>query len=211
MAPGQGEGAVAGVAWRYSPSVAACHPTTGSDLPACWPGYIQLVQEATMGQGIRLTMPNNSSLSRGCSTPPTRLEPILIAGAGIGGLATALGLARNGFDVVVLERAAVAGGDRRRYPAWSERLSRVRLAGRRRCRPGHGGLRGQAASDGRDDGGGHLLDRPGSRFGNVSGTHTRWCIAATCTAFFSVPAWIIRNHHPHRMHWSRATIRRRCA
>ena len=39
----------------------------------------------------------------------TRTRPILVAGAGIGGLATALGLARNGFDVVVLERASVLG------------------------------------------------------------------------------------------------------
>jgi len=39
----------------------------------------------------------------------TDANPILVAGAGIGGLATALGLARNGFDVVVLERAPVLG------------------------------------------------------------------------------------------------------
>jgi 2-polyprenyl-6-methoxyphenol hydroxylase-like FAD-dependent oxidoreductase len=39
----------------------------------------------------------------------TRAQPILIAGAGIGGLTAALGLARNGFDVVVLERAAALG------------------------------------------------------------------------------------------------------
>jgi 2-polyprenyl-6-methoxyphenol hydroxylase-like FAD-dependent oxidoreductase len=39
----------------------------------------------------------------------TRAQSIVVAGAGIGGLATALGLARNGFDVVVLERAAVLG------------------------------------------------------------------------------------------------------
>ena len=35
--------------------------------------------------------------------------PIVIAGAGIGGLATALGLARNGFSVLVLERAQALG------------------------------------------------------------------------------------------------------
>jgi len=35
--------------------------------------------------------------------------PILIAGGGIGGLATALGLARSGHDVVVLEKAAALG------------------------------------------------------------------------------------------------------
>ncbi len=36
----------------------------------------------------------------------TRL-PVIVAGAGIGGLAAALGLARKGFAVIVLERAAV--------------------------------------------------------------------------------------------------------
>ena len=39
----------------------------------------------------------------------TKANPILIAGAGIGGLATALGLARYGFDVLVLERALALG------------------------------------------------------------------------------------------------------
>ena len=34
-------------------------------------------------------------------------QPILVAGGGIGGLTTALGLAQEGFDVTVLERAAV--------------------------------------------------------------------------------------------------------
>src|SRR3954451_20050014 len=36
-------------------------------------------------------------------------KPILIAGGGIGGLATALGLAQKGFRVIVLERASVLG------------------------------------------------------------------------------------------------------
>ena len=36
-------------------------------------------------------------------------DPIVIAGAGIGGLSTAVGLARAGFDVVVLERARSLG------------------------------------------------------------------------------------------------------
>jgi 2-polyprenyl-6-methoxyphenol hydroxylase-like FAD-dependent oxidoreductase len=39
----------------------------------------------------------------------TKANPIVVAGAGIGGLATAVGLARNGFDVVVLERASALG------------------------------------------------------------------------------------------------------
>jgi salicylate hydroxylase len=39
----------------------------------------------------------------------TAAQPILIAGGGIGGLAAALGLARAGFSVVVLEKAAVLG------------------------------------------------------------------------------------------------------
>ena len=40
----------------------------------------------------------------------TRQEkPVLVAGGGIGGLAAALGLARAGFQVTVLERAAVLG------------------------------------------------------------------------------------------------------
>jgi salicylate hydroxylase len=38
-----------------------------------------------------------------------KASPILVAGAGIGGLSTALGLARNGFDAVVLERAPALG------------------------------------------------------------------------------------------------------
>ena len=36
-------------------------------------------------------------------------HPILIAGAGIGGLAAALGLAQKGFDVIVLEKSAKLG------------------------------------------------------------------------------------------------------
>ena len=36
-------------------------------------------------------------------------KPILVAGGGIGGLAAALGLAKKGFAVTVLERAAVLG------------------------------------------------------------------------------------------------------
>ena len=36
-------------------------------------------------------------------------QPVLIAGGGIGGLATALGLARKGARSIVLERAAELG------------------------------------------------------------------------------------------------------
>lgn len=36
-------------------------------------------------------------------------RPIIIAGAGIGGLAAALGLAQNGFDILVLEKAPALG------------------------------------------------------------------------------------------------------
>ena len=36
-------------------------------------------------------------------------EPILVAGGGIGGLAAALGLARQGFAVTVLEKAPAMG------------------------------------------------------------------------------------------------------
>ncbi len=36
-------------------------------------------------------------------------KPILVAGGGIGGLSAALGLARNGFSVIVLERSAELG------------------------------------------------------------------------------------------------------
>ena len=36
-------------------------------------------------------------------------HPILVAGGGIGGLATAVGLAQEGFSVVVLEKAPVLG------------------------------------------------------------------------------------------------------
>jgi salicylate hydroxylase len=36
-------------------------------------------------------------------------DPILVAGGGIGGLASAMGLARKGFDVVVLEKATTLG------------------------------------------------------------------------------------------------------
>lgn len=39
----------------------------------------------------------------------TEAQPILVAGGGIGGLATALGLAQAGFQVLVLERAAELG------------------------------------------------------------------------------------------------------
>jgi 2-polyprenyl-6-methoxyphenol hydroxylase-like FAD-dependent oxidoreductase len=38
-----------------------------------------------------------------------RHQPVLIAGAGIGGLSAALGIANRGYEVIVLERAAVLG------------------------------------------------------------------------------------------------------
>ena len=36
-------------------------------------------------------------------------QPVLIAGGGIGGLAAALGLAKNGFGSILLEKAAALG------------------------------------------------------------------------------------------------------
>jgi salicylate hydroxylase len=42
-------------------------------------------------------------------TVGTKDAPVIVAGAGIGGLATALGLARKGFHVLVLEKAATLG------------------------------------------------------------------------------------------------------
>ncbi len=43
------------------------------------------------------------------ATGPGDDRPILVAGGGIGGLATALGLARKGFEVLVLEKAPALG------------------------------------------------------------------------------------------------------
>src|SRR6476620_8075240 len=40
-------------------------------------------------------------------TDPIGAEPIIVAGAGIGGLTAALALARKGFTVIVLERRTV--------------------------------------------------------------------------------------------------------
>jgi salicylate hydroxylase len=40
-------------------------------------------------------------------TDPIGAEPIIVAGAGIGGLTAALALARRGFTVIVLERRTV--------------------------------------------------------------------------------------------------------
>jgi len=39
----------------------------------------------------------------------TTMEPVLIAGGGIGGLATAVGLARKGIASIVLEKAPTLG------------------------------------------------------------------------------------------------------
>src|SRR6056297_182583 len=52
---------------------------------------------------------NNSMMKK----PPRNTGRVIIIGAGIGGLATALPLVHRGFDVTVLERHAVPGGKMR--------------------------------------------------------------------------------------------------
>jgi 2-polyprenyl-6-methoxyphenol hydroxylase-like FAD-dependent oxidoreductase len=42
-------------------------------------------------------------------TKPAESQPVLIAGGGIGGLAAALGLAKGGCRVIVLEKASALG------------------------------------------------------------------------------------------------------
>jgi 1-hydroxycarotenoid 3,4-desaturase len=44
------------------------------------------------------------------ATPGPKARPVVVIGAGIGGLACAVDLARSGREVLVLERASVAGG-----------------------------------------------------------------------------------------------------
>jgi 2-polyprenyl-6-methoxyphenol hydroxylase-like FAD-dependent oxidoreductase len=78
-------------------------------------------------------------------------KPIVIAGGGIGGLTAALGLAQKGFDVTVLERAPVLGEIGAGIQLAPNAFQRLRPLGRgRRCSL-NGGLRRQAAPDGRDD------------------------------------------------------------
>ena len=72
---------------------------------------------------------NRSTSRRGVTmNQPSDSLPVLVAGGGIGGLAAALALARQGFAVKVLEQARAARRDRRRHPARSERLCGVRRA-----------------------------------------------------------------------------------
>ena len=52
---------------------------------------------------------------------PDRMRRALIAGAGVAGLAAALALAKAGFEAVVFERAAGAGGIRRRAATLAQR------------------------------------------------------------------------------------------
>jgi len=54
--------------------------------------------------------------------PAGRDEQVIVIGAGIGGLACAVELARAGFDVTVVERAAQAGGKMREVEAGGARM-----------------------------------------------------------------------------------------
>jgi protoporphyrinogen oxidase len=60
--------------------------------------------------GGRSAAPRSGSPSSARSTPRPRVGSAAVVGAGLAGLATAWGLARRGFEVMLLERAPVAGG-----------------------------------------------------------------------------------------------------
>lgn len=67
--------------------------------------FLQKLDQPVSSHGLH----NGSSHLNGGSKPPPLLFKVVVVGAGLGGLATAIALARKGHTVTVLEQAPALG------------------------------------------------------------------------------------------------------
>ena len=131
---------------------------------------------------VRLLGELVATASGHAATGDDMTRPYLVAGAGIGGLAAALGLAQKGVDVIVLEKAHTLGeigAGIQLGPNAFHSFDYLGIGDAARAMAVYvDQLRMMDAMSGEE-----ICHIPvAARSASVSATRTRWCIAATCTA-----------------------------